>query len=350
MLAVYRPDSGAAGVGASRGGSFDLDMTGVEGQTRRWVLTDREAWHWDNLALPAGVRFAPMGCSIPSGQPMAAVAHFGPGGLEGRLAGGPFRDMGDALLRMPTGRDLAIRLGPDGTFRAGPQEVLPTGQFLAESVLNDRQQRRQELYRRLLTRPVSGRPTGQPTLLLAWASPAETGFTFGPDTRTVGTALLAFPLRLERSPPGSAVTIPAPLIPCMRALDEGLARPMMALSESADMHLRFQLPRAVLPLKIERARFMTRIDAPGRRVTVAGMEGGKPVEVARFDSPLDPIQVEIAQERLLRPDEDGGLHLNLNLSDVLKEQPGLGGKPLPGDAKWTIEYLELEVSGRTPGE
>src|SRR5262249_61752888 len=57
-FAAYRPHSGPAEFGAAGGGSFELDAADLEGQIRRRVLTDMDAWHWDNLALPAGVRFA----------------------------------------------------------------------------------------------------------------------------------------------------------------------------------------------------------------------------------------------------------------------------------------------------
>jgi hypothetical protein len=115
------------------------------------------------------------------------------------------------------------------------------------------------------------------------------------------------------------------------------------------MHLRFQLPAGVLPLAVERARLSVRIDAPGRRGTVAGLDADRPVELARADSPLDPLHVEIAQERLLRLDGEGGLHLHLGVSETLRA-PRPGEKPLTRDAKWTIEYLELEVAGRTAAE
>src|SRR5262249_54546480 len=55
LFALYRPESGPADLGARAGAFFDLDMAGLEGQTRRLIMTDVDAWHWENLALPAGV-------------------------------------------------------------------------------------------------------------------------------------------------------------------------------------------------------------------------------------------------------------------------------------------------------
>ena len=53
------------------------------------------------------------------------------------------------------------------------------------------------------------------------------------------------------------------------------------------------------------------------------------------------IRADVTEGPLLRPDEGGGLHLRLSVSDPL------GGRQ---EEKWTIEYLELEVAGRTAPE
>jgi hypothetical protein len=373
LLAVYRPDSGIAEFGAARGGFFEPDAAGLEGRTRRRVQTDLDAWHWEGLELPAGVRFAPFRYTAPTGTPLAAVARFGPEGIEGKLTAGPFRGVSDAVLWTPTGRNLSLRLGSDGTFHAGTADILPPGQFLAGAVLSDRQQRRQELYRTFLdgaetVRPKGGNRTGaarppEPApkrpaaraltdrnVVLAWADPIDMHFTLVPEARTVGAALLSVPLRLEPAPGGTRVRIPGPLVPYRRLL-KGVPQTVLVLegTQDAEMHLRFQLPQAVLPLTVERARLLARVAAPSRRVTVAaptqGTNGGV-VEIHRADSPLDPIRLEIAEPRFLRLDEQGGLHLMLSVSDsprAGKAKPG----PAPAGEKWTIEYLELEVVGQT---
>jgi hypothetical protein len=344
LLAVYRPDPGPVDVGAPRGGLFELDLTGVEGQTRRFVLTDTDSWYRESLALPAGVRTAPFHYTAPTTGPLSAVGRFGPEGLEGRVAAGGFRDVTDALLGTPGGRNLEVRLGPDGTFRTGSADVLPAGHFLAGAVLSDRQQRREALYREFLKRPAAGVGRGG-SVLLAWAEPIDMHFALLPGARTVGGALLAIPLRLERPPPGTRVTVPGPLVPYQRIWEAGPTKPTLESDQPANMHLRFQLPAAVLPLRVERARLLARIDAPGRRVTVAGRAGDEVVELYQVESPLDPIHVEITEERLLRPDGEGGLHLNVALSAPPRDEGSRPGARGAGE-KWTIEYLELEVTGR----
>src|SRR5262249_28593367 len=143
---------------------------------------------------------------------------FGPHGLEGKLTAGAFRDLADAVLSPRNGRDMAVRLRPDGSFTAGEADVLPPGEYLTGAVLSDRQQRRQAFYRGAVKRPAPGRPDGPP-VLMAWASPIDMHFAQGAGARSAGQALLVVPLRLARTPPGEHVTIPAPLIPCQRILN-----------------------------------------------------------------------------------------------------------------------------------
>jgi hypothetical protein len=349
-LAVYRPGAGKADVGASRGGYFDLDLKGSEGQARRWVMTDAGRWHWDGLALPAGARRATFRASIPLEAPLEASAGFGPEGLEGQWSPGPFDDVADAFLRTPNGRNLAVRLRPDGTFRVTGADALPEGQFLTEAVLSDRQQRQQALLRELLKRPKGSR-RDERLLFLAWARPVDMGFTLAPDARQAGSALLVLPLRLKRPRPGARVTIPGPLLPCRRVVTGGLAALTTESPQGTDMPLRFQLPAEALPLEVERARLHARIDAPGRQVTVwGGPEGGERAELHRVTSPQGPFTVEVGDGRLLRPGADGGLYLKVSISEPRGGQTKGKKKQARPDEEWVIRYLELEVTGRAGEE
>jgi hypothetical protein len=311
------------------------------------MLTDMDRWQWENLALPAGVRLAPFRHTLPTPEPITAVARFGPGGVEGKLTAAPFTSLADALLATPSGRHLAVRLHEDGAFTAGTRDILPAGQFLDSPVLSDRQQRRQDLYREFLNR--KGPDPGDRSLLLAWADPVDTQFRLVPGGRTVGSALLVVPLRLERPAPGARVTIPGPLVRCQRVVLTGTRSsesPLIRESRAdTDMHLRFQLPATVLPFTVERARLTARIDAPSRKVSIAVRTGQEFVEVHRVDSPLDPIRVDVREERQLRLDEEGGLHLRLSIGDPSGGAGG-GRRTSREQEKWTIEYVELEVSGQ----
>jgi hypothetical protein len=336
ILAAYRTESGPARLGGENGGSFALDMSGMEGQARRYVQTDLESWRWDNLSLPGGMRTAPFRFTASTHEPLSVTARFGAEGIEGKLSSGPFKDVTDVLLTSPGGRNMAVRLQPDGGFRTGSAELLPPDLFLADAVLTDEQQRRQEIYREFLKRPRAEREGGLP-LLLAWAKPIDTGFQLVPDSRNVGTALLVVPVNFQRLKVGSRLTIPAPLVSWQRVIPGGVGKPVLEATSEVDQLLRFQLPPEALPMKVERARLTAMVEAPSRRVTISAGSDGNVVELHHVDSPLDVVRVDITDARLLKLDELGGLLLSIRINDP----PNTGGTP----QKWRIDYLDLEITG-----
>jgi hypothetical protein len=79
-------------------------------------------------------------------------------------------------------------------------------------------------------------------------------------------------------------------------------------------------------------------------MTVSGLGDSGGFQLHRVENPIDPVEIEIKDEPLLKLDEKGGLHLKLSISDLLK---GAGdSQAAKGADKWSIEYLELEVHGR----
>jgi hypothetical protein len=252
--------------------------------------------------------------------------------------------LSDAILNTASGRPMPVRLHSGGVFSVNSADILPEGLLIAESVLSDRQQRRQEMYRQILKRAETA-PQGDGNVLLAWAEPIDMPFTLAPDARTVGNALLMLPLRLERPARGERVTIPAPLIRARRMLDSGPVKLPPESERPVEMDIRFQLPREALPFRVERAKFTARISAPFRRITVTGMGEPARVELHHVDSPLDPVRVEITDERCLSLDGDGGLHVNFAVSAPLSGSSA--GKTSAGpNEKWILGDVELEVVGR----
>ena len=124
----------------------------------------------------------------------------------------------------------------------------------------------------------------------------------------------------------------------------GLAHVPREASGAVDPHLRFQLPESVLPMQVERIRLVGQLDARLRQLTISGKDGETFVEIHRADDVLGPIQIELAEQRFLHLDARGGLHLRLTLSDV--RRAGAQGQNNPAQ-NWKIEYLQLEVVGRT---
>jgi len=346
LLGLFQPDGGPTQFRSNAGGILDLDMSGLEGQTRHRIVTDIDQWHWEKLALPAGLRLGSLQCVIRTDPPMSCVARFGPQGLEGKVSPGQFQGLTDALIQAPSQRCFAVRLQADGGFAVGDADLLPAGQFLAETVLSDRQQRRQRIYQQLFGTSSSfssDRLTireDEQSRFVVWADPVPAPFVLGNNPRWAGSALLAFPLEWERTPPGQVVTVPRAFVSYRRLLDTGVSQPTLDGTSAIEQHLRFQLPSSVLPLKVEEARLFAKVSAPSRRFAVFGRTQGKRLLLGTEESPVDPLQIDIVGNDIPLLDDQGGLHFDVEVSDAAPEQEERA-------PKWSIQALELEIVGQT---
>jgi len=338
-LLGHYTEGGPANIGSTRGGLLELDMSGLEGQTRRLVTTDIDAWHWENLTLPTGVRLASYATVAPTRETISCVAHFSGKGLAGKLSAGRFHGLADVVIQAPSRRAFSMRLSPDGSFLIGEDDLLAPDQFVAGTVLTDDQQKRQAIYRRLLSDSRAQRSSEEATVYV-WADPIPAPFDFGSQLRSVGSALISLSLELEHAPAETLVTVPRGFMSYRRILEAGATQPNLEGQAAIDQHLRFQLPPSVLPLQVEKARLWAKVESPSRRFTVSGHSKNGIVRLKSEHSPVDPLQIEITQHDLLVLDEHGGLHLDIAVSDA---DPALDEQP----PKWSIQTLELEIVGRT---
>src|SRR5262249_37443934 len=125
-----------------------------------------------------------------------------------------------------------------------------------------------------------------------------------------------------------------------RIIPLGVTQPTMEALYAVEEHLRFELSYCVLPLRVERARLHAKVEAPTRRFIVKAKTNDRSVELLNVANPIDPVTVDIRQPELLRLDERGGFHLDIAVTEPEIEVEG----PVP---KWTIQSLELEITGRT---
>lgn len=326
VFALYRPTSGLVPLATNQGAMLNFDQSGLEGQGRQRVVTDLDNWHWENLNLPAGIRLGTFRSSVRATR-ISAVAKFGPNGLDGHLTTEPFREPADGLIFTPNRQPQPIRFGEKDAFSAHGEDVLPPGQYLNATVLTDRQQRRQTVYRQILGESFPKHWEGN-NILLTWAEQSELPFHIESGDRLVGMALLAVPLEFTRPASDTPVTIPAAFVPYSRML-LGRRRPVpIDGSDDIEMELRFQLPPSTLPLKIERVRLAAKIRSPGRQFSVSGYGDSGLVPLFTADNPLDPIHLDIVDPQLLRIDPDGGLRLMVRIGGESKA-PTAAQSPTP---------------------
>ena len=354
LLAMYHGEPSRGPLGVRRGGLFFPDMAGLGSTTRRIVWTDLDRWHWERLRLPVGVRTAPFTYATKLARPIEARAAFGPDGLTGTLNAVPFGDLADAIITTRARGVLSVALETDGRWRAGVGDVLAAGQFVAARVLNDEQRRRQAIYAQMLDRGLPGDFADRP-MLFAWAHPLDMQFTFPDQAARAGSALLAVPLEIERTPPGTRVVVPSPFLDC-RSVRGPLREPSAVYSNAthdwielrtaAEAYLRFQVPEKLLPIRLDRARLMLRINAPSRKVQLLARRGQAWVSLSSWNGPVGGLPLEITDPALLELDERGGLLLGIRVGG-----DGSSGDPndvvnLVGSA-WRIDAIELDVMGET---
>jgi len=346
LMAMYNQETSDASLGVRRGGVFHPDMTGLGGTARRVVRTDLDAWHWERLALPNGVRTAPFEYATRTDRGIEARAAFGPRGLAGEFNGGPFEELADTIIAAPSRINLAVALDAQGGFVAGADDVLATGEFVVATLLSDEQHRRQLVYERLLRRDPANEFPARPTLL-AWARPLDMQFTFPSEVKRVGSAMLAVPLVIERTPPATRVVIPSPFLP-FRSIRGSLAqissaygnrrREWIELTIPTQALLRFQLPETVLPVALDRATLTIRGNVPSRELGVFGFSGDELVRVATRNSPIGTFAFDVDRADVLGLDDRGGLRLGIEVGSQTSDGP---------TPTWKIEDVQLDVTGAT---
>ena len=342
-------------IGSTRGGVLVPDMTGLGGKTRRMTWTDLDAWHWENLTLPSGIRVATFQTKAKSDRTIEARGSFGPAGFTGTIHAGPFTEVSDAIIAMPSHRNLAVNLDPHGGFSAGPDDLLAPGHFINRALLTDRQRRREEMYGQLLD---PGGPVSYPTrpMLLAWASPLDLGFVVSRGARQVGWALLPIPLKMDPVPPDTEVVIPSTFVDFRQVvgLDEHASsdysnyrRDWLVKRTASRIWLRFQMPKEVLPMAIKQGTLKLNINAPSWNAHVCGASDMRQVPLRTLPGPVGLFRVAIRDPRVLALDEDGGLLLGIMVDQDDDDELAAPDGSRKQGAPWNIESVQLEVSGVT---
>lgn len=347
-LAVYQPDLNALELQSRGGARLDPKLGDLAGQVRQINWTDLNQWQFERMELPPGVRMFDMQGAMTSGEVPRAVARFGPLGLEGQLTSGIFPSIEDALIATAFGAPLTANLSTEGAFHAGPDDLLASGQFSADKLLSDEQLRRQ----RLAGDWFAGRLPGSSLRLVAWTQPLAESMQWSAGTRQVGALLLSVPVTLERTPPDSQVAV-ADAFMDLRTVAGTSGRSTHFVSRSRTWQspqtsstatrLRWQLPRSVLPLQVDRARFTLVANIPSRQLTVHIVRGEELIPIADRSSPSGQIDIELSDAASLQLDDEGGITLEIGVSELQQQIE----KDSAANATWSIRSTALDIWGKT---
>ncbi len=358
VAGLFSPDSGVVTAASNHGGWLMPDMTGLEGTTRRMVWNDLDEWQWENLPESAGLMHATLQQSTTAPERMEAHATFGPEGLTGRLHAPAAHEPTDAMLATRDGR-IGVELRDDGTFVARSNAVFTAEQFLAADLLSDEQHRRQRTLIQLLNDPQRRDYPAEPQLLF-WSKPWNLGFQFAQNRQSLGSALVAVPLKLERPPTGTEVSLAAPLLPYRETVgpDENGShglwdyrnREWQQKSLPTATWLRFQIPRVLLPVAVQRGRLTVQVTGPIVQLEIAGHRRNQNdvVPIKSWSDPVGTVSLEITDPEVLQVAADGGLLLRVSAGDPkLLDQATLTPDRDAKLSYWRIESLALELYVKT---
>lgn len=354
LVAVYTPEGSQQDLIIEGGGQFEPDRRGMSGQTHRMIRTDLDDYHWENVNSPAGIRTTSFKKAFQLETPLEAVAEYGADGITGQINSKDFTEFNDAMLLTPQVRRMAISFSEDSQFQTGSTDVMGPTQFLASELLSDMQRRRQDMYQQFLAHPLP-RHLENREVLLAWSNPMPLNFGLADGAQTGGSSLLILPIQFRQTPPNTQVVVPGPMIGYQNMVNDtedaesvptysNRSHEWVPVSSPADTHLRFQLPRSVVPMDVGSCLLTMKVNAPSRLLRVLSGAGEKQVVLAEKNNALGTIQLPIDQAEHLQLDDMGGLHLILSVGETTQTQTS------ENRISWNVDYLELEVRGQTRPE
>ena len=393
LITIYNPGTGAGSAGddsadsgsggnnarlaATAGGlMLPADLSQLGSRFVRMVWTDLDRWHWQNVTMPSGAnRKASFEQVTPLDKPVHVTISFDETGVVGSFQTGTLGDLLDPIIVTPVGT-LATRISAPGSaqatdvvaFKTTPDDALPVGQFSVGTVLDDAQRRRQTLLRQLVRAPSLDQPQsaigksrgekgpstlrmtesrglGQPIFpqeptLLAWGQLMPTGFELPPAEKALGEALISIPLSIERPKPGSKVAIPSAFLPYqfLRTRSGRFVTPFdvqnrtwLGLTTGGSALTRFQVPRELLPMRIDEAKFTLDVACPGRTLEVRVDRGGKQQTLVTRENFTGVLEVELPADAA-QPDADGGVSVIVTAGD--------GAQTM-----WQMRDVKLHVKG-----
>lgn len=361
---------------------YDQTSREVDWRTaeRGWLIPDsaddasvrRTVWHDDdgmetqNTSINAGsVGFAREASVWEYPRRISLQARFGPEGLEGTFHPGDMKPIEDPVLLVPNGSPLAVSLSANGQLVARPADVLAADQYSAESLLSDKQRRRQDVMRRFFDPTDTLQFPSSPTLAF-WTQPQLEALRFPEGFAVDGEALGLLPVELERTAAGGSFRVPAPFLRMTTvagrqglstAFDPRTSQWVRDLTRASEVAVRFQLPEQVLPAVLERGELTIRGNSPSRVIEVFAFEG-EAAKLVRELSNLNGVVTIPLDKTHLTLDARGGIRLALNVGETAGQrqrreaETESGGNVVDIDqavdnSTWNFDYVRLTVDGRT---
>lgn len=325
-------------------GAFRWERSSSSNETRRQVWVDSAHWEQENVVLPVGLTHYGMSRVETLPKAVEAEATFDERGVVGTLRWPGVAEPSDGLIVF---EHLFAPVRFEGNqFRILADDRLAEGQFTLATSLDDEQQRRQSIYRRLLA-DQGGWEILRPTLYF-WhdgrgGAPEVPGVE-----RSAGGMLGSIPLRIQPPPPNTQVRIPQGLLRVRTGADPRGERPSLLYSwrsgewvpnkSDGRVYLRFEIPEALRPIQLERAEVSLDLVAETRRVAVLAVSAdGAERELTAIDEPAGTVTVTVTDLQELGLNDSGEWVLGLDIAN----QESSGVRPA-----WSLSNVRVDLSGK----
>jgi len=364
--------------------SSQPDVTNLIGVVKRTVWDDSQSMRWENINLaPGSVRSVASQTSVALSEPIRARGTFGPAGFSGTLDGAHLLGSpSDAVIAWPPSPNTAVEFTSDSRFVCGEADVMAGAQYIRGGLLTDQQRRQQEIYRLVLD-PADNLVYPERSTLFVWGRPQQIGVSIPEEFETIGSALYAIPLEIQRMQKGSHFVIPSSFIRIENAAGRwGVSGVYDArkgewredATAPTDAMFRFVLPSQILPCRVTRATLRLKVHAPSRHVNLTALSAGERVSLQQRESPSGIIELAVEQPEQLEIDRAGGILFGVSVSQTAQQSELLQGgegktkrKALVGDLEaevrkqiedadkknveatsfepWQIDFLRIQVAG-----
>ena len=375
LAGLYHQESSPLTMSGGAGGIVQVMTESTGGAIRRLVWGDRDRGYWQNVTLPGGsIQFIDFRKPTRLSGSIDAVAQFGPRGVEGRVAAGALGTLQDSVIANTPGPSLHVKMRPDGTFVSGPSDVLAEGQFTDDRVLSDDARRRQAIYRQTVSVEDIYR-LGRGPNLLGWAAPFSCGIDWPSELQQTGAAMIAIPLRFERTPSGKPFLVPATFLQAKAASNEsGQSMSyndrtgvwLKSVNRATRTALRFPLPAEVLPCEVHQARLTIKLSAPSRKLRVFSVLNREEHLVNEVANPSGVYKFDVDKPTLLPTEVTDSLSFTIEITESDAERVAREERRKLSDLKsapstnsdgdglaqlansfstWQIDFIQLDVSG-----
>jgi hypothetical protein len=340
------------------GGPLIPDRSGVASSRWRVEWTSVDDWALKGVELPPGVRVATNRTHVEFEEPLRATATFDSNGVTGQVQLPDGFPVEDALIGGSARVTVPVSHNANHTFAAG-ESILPPGEYLSSSLLDNEQSRRQSVFRDVFRVDGRNRPALQSPHLLFWSHPILPGSGKAAVRDEVGSSLFLIPLELQRPATAGEILIPGPFLKYRSvAMTKSGGVPAYFNNRTGEwaeyqkgsrVLLRFQVPPTVLPVAPTSATLTIKLTAGSRPVTIQHGLPDNLTESSKLDSPVGTFDVPLEFGDRTVLDENGGLHVLLEVGDVISEGESSdesSGLAEVKDEYWKVDWISLALKAR----